>query len=251
VTDEERRDRRISKIHGLLQKAQATTSVPEAEALTELAEKLMIQAGISAAEIDSRKPADQREQIVNIRRDMPGSWGNAHSTFFYQIMNALGTVKVIKQPRRDATTSRQLWVIGFESDVIAAYQLADSLLLQAKSALTVWERTTEGRAALAASSPAAVFSQRRSFTIAFAIRAAERVRQSRRTVLQEAPAGSALVLISRKDELAQYIAAKHPGLTSSRARYRFGAATDAGTAAGQNARTGNTEVSGRRALPSR
>jgi hypothetical protein len=238
MSENERRARRIVRIRNLLRKAEATSGTPEAEALTEMAGKLMMQASIDEAELAGRSP-EHRDQIMTEKREAPGRWGLIHVEFINKVAVALDTIKVLRY--RDGAV-QQLWAIGYESDVTSALQMADSLLLQAQGALTAWEAMPEVLAAKRSLTPSAIFSRRRTFMIAFATEAAARIRKVRDEAISEAAPTSALVLTSRMNQINAHIAANHSIRLGRRPTHHTGDAWNAGAAAGRNAHTGQSEL---------
>lgn len=240
------------RIAKYLRMAESTQYPEEAETFSAAAEDLMLTYGIAAAATDINSAPSAREGIVRVERQVStGRWGGVEFHFALQVAgHGLGNVKVIQHSKKRGrtVTQRLIWFYGFESDVQNAVDLFESLLLQGRAAMTVWEASSEGRAVLRLLSPAGIFGARKSYLLRFAMGARARIAANKRRILKEAPPSSAVAVVSRQDLVAQHVTAELGKL--GRTRYSVGnrAAGDAGFRAGQNARTGERELHSPRAV---
>lgn len=244
------------RIAALLAKAESTTP-EEAELLTAKAEELMIKYGIEQAVIDAKRLGNTApEKIVTEKIYFTGIYSAGMVMMGHYVATALGQLRTLQSKNNTrfnpATGKREkadvLYVIGFESDVKQAVLLITSLQLQAVSAMAAWWRTFDEARYLTGMEK---FKEKRQFVISFGAGASERIKETRRRVVQEETAkgtGTELVLVDRKSQVDRFTEDKYnPRTTRSRGldggSYGGGSA---GRAAGRNANVGGTGISGGR-----
>jgi hypothetical protein len=212
--------RALSRIRGLLAKAESTDFEAEAEALTAKAQELMARHAIDTAMLGRRAPATAGDvQARRLHLDDP------HAEAKAAIVQAVGSangVRVVLMPAFGIAT-----LVGMPGDLDAVELLVTSLLLQAGRALADAVRLagTRGRAV----------AYRRGFLYSYAQRIEERLTQARDTARVEATAtyGSALapVLADRQAAVDTAMAELFPSV-----RRRSGRSVDpAGWHAGRQA----------------
>lgn len=235
-------DKKITLIAQLLAKAEATTP-EEAEALTEHAERLMIKYGIDQAVINERRATtgNVSEKIVTVLVKFTGSYRLEHTHIGHMAANGLGNIKCLMSTFKNASST--LYLIGFESDVAQAQILIASLQVQSAVATRVWWRLNKGMFSMASTYDQE--AARRSFVRGFGTGAGVRIRNNRKTLVEEAGTGTELVLVSREAKVQSYF----DNIATSRNKRRGGKsdsfAAGQGYAAGQNANTGEKVVNQR------
>lgn len=202
----------------LLAKAESTTP-EEAEALTEHAERLMLKYGIERARIDEQRArlGEAYEEIVKECILFTGAYARDIRELGAGIALALGAIRPIYGAGRDST----LYLVGCASDVKQAQILTASLQVQAMVAMRHWWVAERGRHPWWSDSDRR--RARSGFIRGFGVGAADRIRESREAVIEEAGSGAELVLASRQDRVDAAVDA----MATRRARPREGA--DAGS----------------------
>lgn len=234
-------EKKIDLIAQLLAKAESTTPA-EAEALMEHAERLMIKYGIDQAIIDARrgKAGQASEKIVEVRVEFTGAYRGEMINLAAHVVNGLGSMRAL-QFTGGQGKKFYFWFIGFESDVAQAQVLVNSLQVQAAVAVRAWWKEHKAEYTLRSS-----YDQekaRRSFVHGFGTGAGARIKASRQVVMQEVSKGTELVLVSRDDKVQEHMDAKKTKQSRSRTATGYDAAAGHGYRAGQNANTGEKEVS--------
>lgn len=236
-------DAKVDLITKLLAKAESTTP-EEAEALTEHAERLMVKYGIEQARLDAKRGENgqTREEIVQERMPFTGSYARDLRELGAGVAFALGTLRPMYA---DASNGGILYLVGFASDVRQAMILIKSLEVQAMIAMRTWWR---GQRELYRHHPESVKRRARSgFVRGFGIGATERIRDSRRVIVDESGSGTELVLASRKDQVDAFF----DDIPTKRARTRQGADVGAfvqGRQLGREANTGGRTIDARKSL---
>lgn len=233
-------EKKIDLIAQLLAKAESTTP-EEAEALTEHAERLMVKYMIDQATVDARraKSGKASETIVEERLDFTGTYRGEMLNMVSNVVHGLGGLRALQYTGGKGKVF-SIWVIGFESDVAQALTLIASLQVQSAVAVRAWWKANKDGYVLSNS-----YDQekaRRSFVHGFGSGVGTRLRTSRATVVQEASAGTELVLVSRDAKVQDYLNGK--ATRKSRARTATGrdGAASQGYDAGKNANTGGSAV---------
>lgn len=187
-------ERMLSRIRGLLAKAEATQFPAEAEALTAAAQERMARYSIDAAMLaatavdNSDKPAGRRIGI-----------DNPYESAKAVLLNAVA----------DANRCRSIWsknlgfctVIGFEPDLDAVEALFTSLLVQATTAMT------QAGARTGADARSRTRAFRQSFLAAYAYRIGERLAEITEAQTQAASAepggGNLLPVLASRDRAVE------------------------------------------------
>lgn len=229
---------KVDLIAKLLAKAESTTP-EEAEALTEHAERLMIKYGIEQARIDEqrRRNGEGQEEIIEERMLFTGSYARDIRELGANVAHALGSLHPLYGT--DATGGAALYFVGFTSDVAQAKLLTASLQVQAMVAMRAWWAVERHRYWISTESDKR--RARSSFIRGFGAGAAERIRESRRRVIDESGTGTDLVLASRRDRVTEVVDA----MTTHSARRRGGADAASyhhGQKSGREASTGERQV---------
>lgn len=232
-------EKKIDLIAQLLAKAESTTP-EEAEALTEHAERLMLKYGIEQAVINERRANSGKgdETIVKERIVFTGAYRLEMVNLGASVVNGLGSLRALMSTYKNKEAT--LYVIGYESDVQQALTLIKSLQVQAMIAVRAWWKLNKGEYALMPSYDQE--AARRSFAKGFGNGAGVRILNNRQQVVQEAGPGTELVMVSRDARVQAHL----DGLPTKAARNRHGkgsgAALGSGYRAGQQANTGEKNV---------
>lgn len=236
----------------LLKKAETTTP-GEAELLTAKAVELMQKYGIDQAMLNARTTGD-KERIEMLKIPLRGIYAMGYMSMMSAIARAYGNGAVKTYYTQWKQSDITLTITGFESDVAQLKILLASLQLQVVVATDTWWKSDENAPARELSTPMEKFKARRTFIKSFGNGAAERISRARRTLVKEAETttpGTEVVLRDRAKAVEEFLAAKVPNLKTTRSREKSGgfSASSAGYRAGQNANTGDRQVSaGRRAI---
>ena len=229
------------KIAALLAKAERTDNEHERDAFNAKAEQLMLKYGIEQAELQAAGKV-KPEDIIEIRMEFGGSYGIIMPTFIHSVARALGNINVLKSKSWDGK-KYYVYVIGHKSDVEAAEMLINSLQLQAMTAMKRWWKSYEYRPIL---SGMEAYKARRQFIASFGQGAGDRIRSERKVEEANVSAGTALVLVGKKEAVDKWMHEQH-----NVGKGRGGAAGShhggqAGRAAGRQANVGTTGIGGGR-----
>jgi hypothetical protein len=229
---------KLDLIAKLLAKAESTTP-EEAEALTEHAERLMVKYGIEQARLDESRARHGRrhEEIVKERMLFTGAYARDIRELGAGVAIALDTIRPLYGTQSDSESA--LYLVGHASDVAQAQVLLASLQVQAMVAMRAWWATQRDRYR-----PFSETMKRRArsgFIRGFGVGAAERISESRRTIVDGSDSGTEIILRSRRERVDAAVDA----MSTRRARRREGA--DAGSfregrRSGHEARTGERQV---------
>jgi len=251
-------NRYAERIHALLLKAESTDSDAEAQALAAKASELLVKYNVEQVEIDALRCQRGEPKGTITRRVM---WfGGTHSLGLAsgssRVIKALhdGAVVVLRSSgshydyqqvsNGDTRKGYYLFLHGYESDIEQCELLLASLTMQAINAMRRWWAQESGHWRMVSDALA-----RRSYIQGFLEGAAEKIQQSRRTVLSEAAAGTALALRDRGDEVSLWMGEN--GFVSAgmcRSASRCWTSSDAGQQAGRQADVGHQRVRARSAL---
>lgn len=240
------------RIAALLKKAETTTP-EEAELLTAKAVQLMQKYGIDRAMLNSRTTGD-KERIEKLHIPFKGIYAMAYMRMMSTIARAYGGDSGIETYFNQWKNDVTLTIVGFESDVTQLKVLLTSLQLQAVVALNTWAKGEDG--ITDRMKPMQKYKARRTFIQSFGLGAAARIRKSRASAVKEAESttpGTEIVLRDRALAVKDFMDKNVGKLKSVKNREKSGgyAASSAGYQAGQNANTGDRQVSvGRRAIGS-
>lgn len=222
------------KIGKLLAKAERTENPHEAEAFTAKAERLMIRWGIEEATARATNSAQAApEKIIEVRLTFETRYGLAIIQGLSEVVHALG----LKSFRRG---NRLFYIVGHESDVARAKVLCTSLHLQATTAMWHWWKTDGSKDYYW--SEADKLRERRAFYSSFGAAVGARLRQTREQETDAVP-GSALVLVSREQQLDEHMAANYQ---IGKGRAKGYGSNYAGHRAGQRADLGHSQLSSAR-----
>jgi len=193
-----------SKIAALLAKAESTTHPEEAEAFMAKAEELMLKNGIERANLEARRPGQKHEDIVTVRFTIKNGHGYAPAmaTVAHYIAPSF-SIRSLQTILGDG--SRVIWFVGHESDVEKARTLADSLIAQSRTQALAWWKS-QGKFDFPFYTDNEAYLARREFIFAFATGARDRLKETRNRVVEEAEAGTALVLVDREQLVDSWIA---------------------------------------------
>lgn len=244
---EHKLNRLKERITLLLNKAENTDYPHEAQTFQEHAERLMVRYGIGKAELaaaDSQQ-GKKKEPIIEARFDLHGSYRLGQRDGLSAVGMAFPTVTMLQT---NYSKSCRLYVIGHESDVNTVMTLFHSLTIQATAAMTDWWRS-EGRVLTAYYTDSEKRIERREFQRSFFLQVATRIKSLYQEETEQNGSGTELVLVSRKQQVNEFVGEQYPFLRRSRNRAATGSqyAALAGRAAGMNANLGfekNVEGSG-------
>jgi hypothetical protein len=194
-TDVPRHDDRIndailSKVRGLLAKAESTTFEAEAEALTAKAQELMAKYAIDQAVLEHAGGGGGGPESERIHIADP--YAAAKSILLHQVAEANRCRSVWSQHTGEAV------VFGFAVDLAAVELLYTSLLVQATTAMVAAGPQRDRRGKVTTR------SFRRAFLLAFAHRIGQRLREATAATVRNAAAehGTDLLpLLASRDEL--------------------------------------------------
>lgn len=255
-----------ARISALLAKAEATDSDEEAQAYSAKAAELITRYGIEQAEIDAIRAAkgEAKGKIIEKYIWFGGthSLGLVSGAFSVVAAASGGTVKALRSlravnefrgltggrqdPNRDTRKGYYLTLIGYESDVEQLEILISSIMLQSLNALRRYLKTRDYRAATIWESAGVV---KRSFVEGYFDGAAEKIRTSRREVLDEvASSGTEIALRDRAQEVNDFLKIAHPKMRNARQRNWSSTAHSVGHEAGRNADTGQSSIRNSKAL---
>lgn len=243
------------KIAQLIAKAEALMQKPngegeaEAQALTDMAFKLMKKHGIDMARIDaSRKSGDTaREEIVQLTYRVKGIYAKALVQYgFTSVSTAIGELRPFSM--QHANNDISFIVVGHKSDAEACIALCQSLHMQCIAGLSRYWRDNSW---MYRGSGTAGWRARRSYVIGFMVAASDRIKSSRLQVIEEAGTGSELVLVKRGAAVDDWVEQN----LNTRAVRSKGVKTDysamsSGQQDGRNAVTGESQLGGNTALQS-
>lgn len=234
-------EKQKEKIRMLLAKAESTTFEAERDTFNAAAEKLMLRLGLDIAELEAGGRVAEEEEIIEVRRTYPGNYSIVMVPFAADVAHGFGNVTVLARNVTGSLT-RQVYLIGFRSDVEMVTQLLDSLDLQVMSALRVWQKENiEWRRGL---TDMERYIGHRSFITGFGGRVRTRLEEERKEVFSEASHGAELVLASRDDKVKDWVAANIPTVKGRGGSRKFDLqAMSAGAAAGEKANLGNRSLS--------
>lgn len=219
------------------------------------AERLMLKHGIDEAML----PGDERpaEQIVKESIFFGGAYARERSEMFFRIVRAVklrGYHTGVGIRDHDVLSGKvvngdRCTVVGYEGDVKSFMDLIRSLDVQASVALKAWNK---GQTWGYWDDNAAKQKARQSFLYGFGVGAGQRIEESRRVIIDQAPTGTALALIDREREVAKWLASNmRLGRGRARGRTLNGSASATGRSAGYNSNTGSKGLSGGRLALSR
>lgn len=223
-----------TRIANLLAKAEGTDNAHEAEAYMAKAEELMLKFGIERANLEARKPGHVQAEIV-IRKITIAN-GHGYADAMTRIAHAVGpsfSLKTLQSNLSDG--ARVAWLIGHSNDVDDAETLLTSLLVQSRSQAIYWWKT-EGKQADPYATDNDAWKHRREFIYAFASGVRSRLEETRNRVVEDAEAGTALVLVDRTDRVNRWVDDNIQTKAARRTSRQFGgaAASRAGHAAGRD-----------------
>lgn len=216
-------DKILSKIRGLLSKAEDAAATPaEAETYSRKAEELIARYAIDTALIQQKTG---RGKPVTRTYEAQAPYGKAKCALANGIALAHGC-KVIMM--RD----KSFRIVGFEADLDMVDMLFTSLIVQGTNAVL---NSAHGGKAF-----------RASFWYSFAGRVSERLAERRKQTTEEAAPGTGLVLVDRAKEVDDAFAEAFPRTKSVTARVTSAAGVEAGRNAANRADMGGQRFGGAR-----
>lgn len=227
------------RIAKLLAKAEKTTP-EEAAALTEHAERLMLQYGIEQAVINAKRAGKTHAEDEKMMRSLltfTGVYRKAMDLALYAALREFKTAQLIGGGDDGKTT--RLWIAGYQSDVEQLLVLAASLQVQCIAALSTWWKTVDATGWTATQK----FKARRQFILSFGEGAGHRIARSRAQAVQESSnsePGTALALVDRASVVDQWVNEMFNLMPGKSVKMAGGnrASREAGWQAGKNANTG-------------
>ena len=196
----------LARVRALLAKAESTTFVEEADALTAKAQELMARHAIDVAMLDSAASVHGAPVARRVHLDDP--YVDAKSSLL-AVVSSENRCQAVFSPGFGFST-----LFGFEADLDFVELLFTSLLTQATSSLVA----SGGRVDRAGRSRTRSFRQ--SFLISFAHRIAERLREATEAATAQATAdlgtGFLPVLASRAEQVESLVGATFGKLRSRR-----------------------------------
>src|SRR5690606_36661558 len=177
------------------------------------------------------------EEIVQEQMVFTGSYARDIRELGGNVAFALGSIRPMQSERPGGGFI--LYFVGFASDVQQAKILTASLEVQAMVAMRAW--WAQQRELYRWHSESDRRRARSGFIRGFGIGAAQRLRESRSTIIEEAGTGTELVLASRRDQVDAFV----DRIPHARGRARRGADRSAfahGHRSGREANTGGPAV---------
>ena len=233
-------DKMKGRIAMFLAKAEATPYEEERDTFNAAAEKLMIRLGIARAELEGHGQA-KPEKIIEVRREYPGNYSISYIPFVYHVAGGFGHLTVLQQ--RTAGLTRYAYIIGAESDVQEFCTLLDSLEVQVKSALRLWQKENiESRRHL---TDMQKFLQHRSFIEGFGAKVGSRLGERRNHEETGLSTGTELVLVSKDERRQEFLDQTYGNIKTENSQRRHSSVGfAAGHRAGANASLGEKGISG-------
>lgn len=233
-------------IANLLRKAEGTDNIHEAELFSAAAEKMMIKHGIERAMLDTN--TDKKEEIVILKHLFTGIYSWEMFRGSYAIAKSLDLGSYYSDNRAKywpkETRGIMMSIVGFKSDAEEALRLVQSLSLQNMVAMKKWNKN---RHTNPWDTGMDGYKARREFIEYFGVGAASRIKENRKTIIEESSTGTALVLVDRKALIDDKMVSL--GLIKKSDRRSFsGSGIAAGTSAGRNASTGERSLTGGRGI---
>ena len=223
----------LDKIRKILAKAEDPACTPaEAEALTDMATKLMAKYGVERAMLAASEPTS--DKIVTRRFEIDNPYAMDKCALLHRIAKPL-RCETVRYRGYDRNNKRTYYmkVVGFESDIERVEMLFTSLLVQAAHALAVtpvpyWENTA---------------SFRKSWYDGFSGAINVRLQKAEREAIKAAEPTSTgpsteLVVADRRSQVQVAYAQEFPNVRPGRARNLNGSGHGAGYRAGQDANLG-------------
>ena len=231
-------DRTLAKIRALLAQAEhPTTGEVEAEAFTARAAEMIAKYGIDEALLSARQ--EHREQVGVKTMVFAAPYAYEKAVLLHNVARAMGG-KIVMQSKGGSCAK----LYGMPADLVRIELLYTSLLLQSARELT--------------RSPAPYYESpvawKRSWLRGYAAAVGRRLVESERVAEQAATAETgasvALVLVSRKSQVAAKVAEDNPNMGKGRRSTTRGSGGHAGREAAGRANLGGTTVGGgaRRAI---
>lgn len=232
----------LTKIRGLLDKADATDFAEEAEAFRAKAIALMAKYRVDAAMLDAARPQAQRREVVEVTVEV----GSGHYVWSrMSLLTAVAGANDVRCLTSVGYNGRVAHLIGTSDDVAATEMLYTSLSLQA----------ARDGADLKGATAAETRRMRRSFLNGFAHRITERLDEQADKAAADAETGEtsvALVLADKSQMVDDWIGRRYGrvgsarGGTSAHHPGGYGQGRDAGSRADLG--TGSVDAGTRGAL---
>uniref|UniRef100_A0AAU7J7M0 Resolvase n=2 Tax=unclassified bacterial viruses TaxID=12333 RepID=A0AAU7J7M0_9VIRU len=213
---------------------------------------------VDQAVIDDRRAKEgrSREQIVTRIIEFDGAYREDLMMMGFAVATALDLRGLKSTARVDSSNPMhprgkpvvRLHVIGFESDVAQAEILIRSLHVQALLAMKDWWRTAR-TTTHAYTSPSEQSRARGIFINSFGTGAGLRIRENRRTVVEESGTGTDLMLLDRKALVDEFFEGMNTRKGRASRRRWDSDASIAGHSAGKEANTGERSMTQGRGLP--
>ena len=224
-----------AKIVKLLAKAEGNANTHEREAFMDKAEALMLKLGVARAELESVGQL-RTDPVVEHTKLWKGNYSIVMLPFTARLARGFGDLTVLQYV--SSPTRRWSYIIGHQSDVEQFMVLLESLSLQAMLELRSWQKEkVELRRDL---TDMQKFIQNRSFIEGFGARAAQRVEDLRGVALQDVSPGAALVLVSKRSRVDDWVGEAYPNMKPARGgtQYHSQGAFRAGVVSAENADLG-------------
>jgi hypothetical protein len=216
----------VSRVQGLLAKAESTTFPEEAEALVAKAQELMARYAIDEAVAQQRDHRGERPEMRQMNIDAP--YASAKTTLLTSVGHA-NFVQVVFNGTGRAT------LVGFAADLEVVEMLFASLLVQATAAMLRVPKDEYG---------GQVRAFRHAFLIAYARRIGQRLKEARAAAQQDAESeiGVALVPLfeARRSAIDERVREEFPYLRTKYTSVSHYGGYGAGRAAADRADIGNS-----------
>lgn len=252
-------DKWIGKIEALLAKAEGTDSEQEAQVFYAKASELIVKYGIEQSQIDAVRASkgEPRGQIVRQAMWFGGVYAMGTMLGAYQVIQEVsgGAIFCMKSASKvrdylkvsaddngvpDSRQGYYLYLHGYESDIDQARLLVTSISIQANRAMHRWwsekdpvERIWDKQYGVSDN------MRKRSYIQGFFEGAADKIKQARREVVQQASTGAQVALVDRKQQVHLWMDQKGIGTgRAGRPTYSDYGARSAGTSQGRRADVG-------------
>ena len=177
-------------------------------------------------------------------RDFPGNYSIVMVPFAWEVAAGYGNLTVLNASFRDSL-KRRIYVIGHESDVDTYLQLLDSLTLQVRTALRVWQR--ENADARRNLTDMEKYVQHRSFISGYGHTVRTRLEALRAEAERYVSTGAELVLVEKQAKVDEWVENKYPDLKAKNSNMRWSlAGAMAGREAGAKADIGQKSTKGKK-----
>lgn len=227
----------VAKIEALFRKANhPNTGQAEREAFQAKALALMAKHRIESVEFDLQDDPTPADYEFGWCR---GLYAKAHQAIVIAVANVYGVRTYYQSSGRAGDPARRVFLFGFKRDCERVKSLANQFILDATAQAASFKSTGYGAADRTT-------NWRKSFMLGYSVEIGKRYEEAKRLLDQEqsdwATTGSALVLVSRAEQVEKAFATKSLKRASNKTRGLNASGFAAGQEAGRNSNVGRGRV---------